>query len=551
MGPIDPRLIRYVRSTRAYLAISVVLGVTSTALVLAQAYLLSSTLAEAILQRASATSLSGRLTGLALVVLARAGVAVAQEIAAHRGAARVKSELRIAVLARALELGPSWLSGQRASDLTLLTTRGIDALDGYLGRYLPQLILSATVPLAVLVAVLRVDVTAAVIIAVTIPLIPLSMIVLGVTTRRRASAQWRALGRLSGHFLDAVTGLPTLKVFGRAKAEVEEVGRTTEAYRIATLAQLRVAFLSSLVLELIAMLGIALVAGSVGLRVLHNGIGLRDALLVLLLVPEVYLPLRMVGASFHASTEGRQAAAEAFAVLAESPAPAGRRTQLPLSHDVVVEGLTVSYPGRDLPALDRLGLHAPAGRITAIVGPSGCGKSTLLAALMGYVRPAAGAMLVGGVDIADLEPELWRRQVAWLGQRPYVLPGPVGDSIRLGNPDATDSEVRVAATKAGALDLLNRAVFEGGAGLSAGERQRIALARMFLRDAPILLLDEPTAHLDATTEAAVIEALTLHARGRTVLLVAHRPALITAADEVIRLDAPLVLPDAAGAAAVA
>jgi thiol reductant ABC exporter CydD subunit len=538
--PLDPRLLRYARSTRAYLAVSVALGLVTTALVLTQAYELASILAAAITDHAGPAQLHGRLTTLALVVVGRAVVAWAQEVAAHRGAAKVKSELRVAVVARALDLGPGWLAGRRSADLALLTTRGVDALDGYLGRYVPQLVLSALVPLAVLVVILREDAVAAVTVALTLPLIPVLMIVIGAATRRRGQHQWVALARLSGHFLDAVTGLPTLKVFGRAEDEVDEVGRTTEAYRVATLAQLRLAFLSSLVLELVAMLGIALVAVGVGVRLAHGGIDLRDGLLVLLLAPEAYLPLRQVGALFHSSADAIEAADQAFAVLQEPVPVVGSRTDIPSPLGLRLEGVTVTYPDRDGPALENVDLVVSPGSITALVGPSGAGKTTLLAVLLGFVRADSGRVLVGDVDLAALDPAEWRRRVAWLSQRPYVLPGPVVDSIRLGDPDADEAAVRAAAAKADALDLLGRAAGEGGAGLSAGERQRVALARMFLRDAPLLLLDEPTAHLDAATEGHVLAALREHARGRTVLLVAHRAALLAAADRVVRLDAEVL-----------
>jgi thiol reductant ABC exporter CydD subunit len=537
--PLDPRLLRYARTTRAYFVVSVALGLATTALVLAQAYLLASTLAAAISDHAGLADMRGRLTALAGVVVARAGVAWAQEVAAHRGAARIKSELRVAVVAHALDLGPGWLAGRRTADLALLVTRGIDALDGYLGRYLPQLILSATMPLAVLVVLLRADAVAALTIIVTLPLIPVLMIFIGLATRRRAEHQWSALVRLSGHFLDAVTGLPTLKVFGRAKAEVEEVGRVTEEYRVATLAQLRVAFLSSLALELVAMLGVAVVAVGVGVRLVDGGIDLRTGLLVLMLAPEAYLPLRQVGALFHASAEGLEAAGLMFAVLEEPLPVTGRRTDIPDLPALRLDRVCVSYPDRDGPALDVDRLNVEAGLITALVGPSGVGKTTLLAVLMGFARPDFGRVLVNEVDLAELDPIAWRRHVAWLGQRPYVMPGLVRDSIRLGDPQADDDAVRAAAAKACAVDLLDRSVGEGGTGLSAGERQRVALARMFLRDAPLLLLDEPTAHLDAATEDAVLRALREHARGRTVLLVAHRPALVAAADRVVKFTAPV------------
>jgi thiol reductant ABC exporter CydD subunit len=391
------------------------------------------------------------------------------------------------------------------------------------------------------------------------------MIVIGLTTRRRTERELASLQRLAGHFLDAVAGLPTLKVFGRAKAQAVAIRRTTDDYRRATMATLRLAFSSSLVLELLATLSVALVAVSVGLRLLGSELTFRSALFVLLLAPEAYLPLRQVGASFHASVEGLAAVEQVFAVL-ETPLPvAGTRLDVPdpAIGGLAVRGLTVEYAGRTEPALDAVTLDVRPGEILALTGPSGCGKSTLVAALLGFVRPQAGQVLIGGVggvggvgavdgvdavDLAELDPAAWRAKVAWVPQRPHLFATTLEANIRLGSDGATDSAVTAAVAAAGLSELVARLPLglqtrlgEGGSGLSAGERQRVALARAFLRDAPLLLLDEPTASLDGSTEADVIEAVRALARGRTVVLVAHRPALVALADRVVSLDrAPVV-----------
>jgi len=552
--PLDPRLLRYARATRTFLGVTVALGAAVAGLAIAQATLLADLLSSAFLGGADLAALRTPLLLLSAVVLTRAAVAWAQEVAAHRSSAAVKSALRRQLLERAVRLGPRWLAGERSGELATLVTRGVDALDGYFSRYLPQLVLAVIVPVAVLAQVLTLDWLSALTIAITLPLIPIFMILIGLYTRTRTERQWRALALLSGHFLDVVAGLPTLKVFGRAKAQAEAVRAITGEYRRATMSTLRVAFLSSLALELLATLSVALVAVSVGLRLVGGGLELQTALLVLILAPEAYLPLRQVGAHFHASAEGLAAAERVFAVLAEPVPETSRGGRQPAVTRIKVEELTVRYPGRDEPALDRFSLAVEPGEVVALAGPSGCGKSTLLAVLLGFVRPDAGRVTVGGVDLAGLAPDAWRARLAWVPQRPYLFAGTIAENIRLGQPEATDDEVREAAREAHAEGFIDARAAgfasrlgDGGAGLSAGERQRIALARAFLRDAPLLLLDEPTSNLDGASEDEVLDAVRRLATGRTVVLVAHRPSLLNLADRVVHLT-PATAPQTAAPA---
>ncbi|QKG23688.1 thiol reductant ABC exporter subunit CydD [Actinomadura verrucosospora] len=543
MKPLDPRLLRYARTTRVFLLSSVVLGTATAALIIAQATLLATMLTRAFLHGAALTELRTPLLLLLGVVLGRALVAWLQEVAAHRSSAAVKSQLRGRLLAHAMALGPRWLSGERSGELAALATRGIDALDGYFSRYLPQLVLAVIVPAAVGLRILLGDWPSAVTIAATLPLIPVFAILVGLTTRRKMDRQWRTLSVLAAHFLDVVAGLPTLKIFGRARAQADRIREVTDRHRRATMATLRVAFLSALVLELLSTLSVALVAVSIGLRLVDGGLGLETALLVLVLAPEAYLPLRQVGAQYHASVEGLTAASRIFEVL-ETPLPeAGTRTDVPdLSRATLrLEGVTVAYSRG--PALDDFSLTVHPGETVALVGPSGAGKSTVLSVLLGFVRPDAGRVLADWDDLGSFAPDAWRDRIAWVPQRPYLFAGTVADNIRLGRPDAPDAAVREAAEAANALKFISAlpsgfdtALGDRGAGLSAGQRQRIALARAFLRDAPLLLLDEPTSGLDAESEAAVIDAVARLKTGRTVVLVAHRPALATLADRVVTVE---------------
>ncbi len=545
MRPFDPRLLRSARATRRYLVVAVAVGVATAVVVLAQAWLLALLVDAGFVHHKGPSQLRGPLLALAVVLFLRASLLWATEAAAARSSAQAKSELRSSLLEHAVDLGPGAISARGVADLTTLATRGVDALDGYFARYLPQVILSVLVPVAVLLVLVHSDLTSALIVAVTLPLIPIFMILIGSATQSRMNAQLGGLQRLAGHFLDVVSGLTTLKIFGRARSEEASVRETTDAYRVMTMRTLRVAFLSGLVLELLAMLSVALVAVSVGLRVVDGDLGFRTALFVLILAPEAYLPLRAVGASFHSSAEGVAAVEQVFAVLEEAPRPRGLRADVPDARSSALEfrGVSARYAGRSQPVLDEVSLTVQPGTIVALTGPSGAGKSTLLAVLLGFVPPSSGSVLIGGVDIAELDPDAWRSQLAWVPQRPYLFAGTLADNVRLGRPDASDQEVEDALDAAGLSGLVALAdegvhdrLGEHGAGLSAGERQRLALARAFLLDAPLLVLDEPTAALDAETEAEVVAAVERLARGRTVLLVAHRPALVALASQVVALE---------------
>ena len=557
MKALDQRLLAYARATRTFLFLSVALGVLSALSIVAQAWLLAEIVARAFRDGRDLAQLKTPLIALLLVVLARATVAWAAELAASRSSARAKSQLRAALLERVATLGLSNSREQRTGELAILATRGIDALDGYFSLYLPQLLLAVIVPVVVVAVIVWNDWISAAIIAFTIPLIPLFMALVGAATKERMDSQFRILERLAGHFLDVVAGLPTLKVFGRAKAQAQAIGEITERYRRAALGTLRITFLSSLILELVATISVALVAVAIGLRLLGGELDLRTALFALVLAPEAYLPLRQLGANYHASAEGIAAAEQVFAVLEEPEAPRGTRTNLPgptlaeravaglansdhagpdptrldpTDHnpthhdparldparaDITIEGLRVSYPGRSEPALDEVSLRIHAGEVLALVGPSGCGKSTLLGVLLGLVAPERGTVRVGeDLDLAELDIGAWRERLAWVPQRPHLFKASIAQNVRLGRPEATTEQVSAAIDAAGLTGVVDRlpegldtVLGERGAGLSAGERQRVALARAFLRDTPLLLLDEPTANLDGETEREIVRTI--------------------------------------------
>ncbi|NUP64199.1 MAG: thiol reductant ABC exporter subunit CydD [Nonomuraea sp.] len=533
------------RSVRRHLTVTMVAAVLAGLLVLVQAELLAGVL-------------SGRFTAAALAALAgvvgvRALLAWTQGVFAGRTATGVKSALRHRLLARLGELGPSGLAGHRSGELVTLTGRGLDGLDAYLTGYLPSIAVAGVVPVAVLVRLFAADLGSAVIVLVTLPLIPVFGALVGMTTKAVTERQFHALSRLGGHFLDVVRGLPTLRAFGRAKYQATVIRQVADAHRSATMRTLRVAFLSSLVLELCASLSRARVAVPIGLRLLGGSLDLTTALLVLLLAPEAYLPLRAMGTRFHASMEGVAAADAAFAVL---DAPADETPDAVRPYDgqgapeIRLENVTVRYPGRDDPALQDVTLTIGPRERVALVGESGGGKSTLLHLVLGFVRPTEGRVLVDGVDLRELDPDGWRAALAYVPQRPHLFTTSVADNIRLGAPDATPEDVRRAAEAAHAdfVDALpqgfDTVVGERGANLSAGQRQRVALARAFCRPhASVLLLDEPTARLDGRSEAAVVAGTAELARGRTAVIVAHRPAMIDLAGRVIRVHEGRIVSD--------
>jgi ATP-binding cassette, subfamily C, bacterial CydCD len=545
-GPLDPRLLQYARTTRRFLVLAVAVGGGTALLLIAQAWLIAQVVAGAFIEHRSPAALRGSLLALVAVVACRSVLAWAAERTAHRASASAKSELRRATAEHVATLGPAGLDRNDPGRLSTLLTSGIDSLDGYFARYLPQLFLAVIVPVAVIAVVAGADWLSAVLIAVSLPLIPLFMALVGATTRDRTVARMRSLHRLAGHFLDVVAGLPTLKVFGRAKAQARSIADVTDRYRATTLSTLRLTFLSSLVLELLATVSVALVAVAVGLRLLGGDMSFRDALFVLVLAPEAYLPLRALGANFHASADGMQAAQDIFALLEQpAPTPMGG-TAKGADTAITVSGLEITYRDRRLPALDRVDLVVHPGETVALTGPSGCGKSTLLSVILGLRAPDGGSVRLGGVDLADLDLEDWRAHIGWVPQRPHLFARSVAENIRLGRPDASDAAVRAALEEAGLAEVVARlpngcdtVLGQGGAGLSAGERQRVSLARAFVRDAPLLLLDEPTAGLDGETEADVLATVRRLVVGRTAVIVAHRPALAALADRVVELPAPV------------
>ena len=544
MRPFDPRLLHRARAVRHVLALDCAIGLLAALLVLAQAVLLA---------RVAARGFSGASLGdlvlplglLVAVVVARSALAWGFEVAGRRAATSVLSGLRLDLVEQRLRRQPAALDGSESAEVATTAVAGVDALETAFARYLPQVVLALTVPVAVLILVALLDPLSAGLMLLTLPLVPVFMWLIGKATERRTRERWQALSLLAAHFLDVVRGLPTLRAFNRGEAQTTQIALVSDQYRRAAMGTLRIAFLSGTVLELAATLGVALIAVTVGVRLVNGSVGFETALTVLVLAPELYIPLRNLAAQYHASADGLAVSGRLLDLIEQPAAVVAGQTIAPSPRDAAIrfDGVSFDYPGRPEAVLDSVDLELRPGETVALVGASGSGKSTTASLLLRLCEPTAGRLAVGDVDLAGCDLAAWRSQIAWVPQQPTLFRGTVADNIRLGDPSASETRVKAAAELAAADGFIRAlpleyetVVGEGGRRLSAGERQRIALARAFLRDAPLVILDEPTANLDSANAAIVGEAVDRLRPGRTILLIAHRPELAAKADRIVRLE---------------
>ncbi len=550
------RLLGLAVPVRVALGAAVGLGGLGGVAAVLQAWLLSGVIDQVFLRQVAVARLAPWLAGAFGIIVARSLLAWGAEMSAGRVAWRVKRDLRAEVVERLFALGPMYLQGERTGELTAIVSEGIEALDAYFAHYLPQLATAVLVPLTILCTVFPLDALSGGVLLVTAPLIPVFMVLIGQTADRLTRQQYDRLGYLSAHFLDTLQGLTTLKLLGQSRAQAHVIGAVSDQYRDATLQVLRVAFLSALVLEMVVTLSTAIVAVEVGLRLLYGQMAFQPALFILILAPEFYLPLRMLGLRFHSAAAAVSAAARIFEVLA-APLPAGaespaRRSLVPgpavgwpsAAQEIRFESVSLAYaPGR--PALRDISFGIPARKITALIGPSGAGKSTVASLLLRFVEPQQGRIWVGNQPLQAVPPAVWRRHLAWVPQAPHLFHDTLAANIRLGCPTACEAEVIRAAQLAHCHDFICRLpegyatrVGEGGARLSRGQAQRLALARAFLlTSASLLILDEPTSEVDPELEVLLQEAVERLMRGRTTLVIAHRLSTIYQADQIVVLSA--------------
>ncbi|WP_041219279.1 thiol reductant ABC exporter subunit CydD [Desulfitobacterium dichloroeliminans] len=558
---LDKRLMREATQVKGHLMGAIALGVGIAFLAIAQAYLLSQVIAQVFLENAPFSQVKGYVLGILGIVGLRAIFQYFSEVTAREASIRAKERVRENFLQEIISLGPVYARGERAGELLNTSVEGIESLDDYFARYIPQLILALIVPIMMLAFVIPEDFTSALVLMITGPLIPFFMLLIGKLAEKKSLRQWQSLSRMSAHFLDMLQGLATLKVFGRSKDQAKVIGRVSEAFRKNTLSVMQVAFLSAFVLEFMGMISTAIIAVTLGLRLINGTIPYSEALFVLILAPEFYLPLRTLGLYFHARLSGANAANRIFEVLEIEKGSAERGKPQAVQQELVAkidqEKLAVGkgspwlrfnqvelrYEKDGERALKDVRFDVQWGEHIALIGPSGAGKSSILQILLRFVKPTGGEVLVNGTNIEAHSVEDWRGMLSYVPQKPYLFAGTIVENLRFGRADASFDDVIKAAQMAKAHEFIlslpqgyETPIGEGGARLSGGQAQRLAIARAFLMDSPLLLLDEITSGLDAENEKDLLVALEDLGRGRTVIFTTHRMQTTIQADRIIVLE---------------
>lgn len=541
MRPISPKLFAYTTSIRKFIIASVVVGLCLTSLLVVQANIIAHLITDVFQKNISLSVCKDSLIFLGIVFTLRAGINWLQDVIADIASTRTKSQLRKATLNHIAQLGPAWTTSQSTNNVVNALTTNLDALDSYFSRYLPQLILSVLVPTSLVIYFFTVDTLSTVIVVVTVPLIPFFMVLIGKFTQIKIDDQWESMSRLTTFYSDLLRGLATLKNFNKAKQQKTLVKQFGDDYRKKTLNVLRISFLSSLTLELIATLSVALVAVSIGLRLISGQFHLVDGLIILILAPEVYSPLRLLGTHFHAAQDGLKAAEELFSIL-ETPLPSRGNRQIRRINVISCKNISFNYGSRDI--LSQFNAEFRSGMLTVVCGPSGSGKSTLANLLLGYLSPTSGEVLVDEIPLSDVDSKSWNLHVGYLPQTTWFSQSTIRETLQLANAQATDIEMISACVRAG-LDVRNDQSIVNGldtplnrqSGLSSGQRRRLACARLLLQDSDVFVLDEPTATLDSVTEQRILTTFKeLAEQGKIVIIISHRPAVINAADSAILVE---------------
>ncbi|WP_425803778.1 thiol reductant ABC exporter subunit CydD [Desulfitobacterium sp. Sab5] len=546
---IDKRLLRETRHVSLYLITTIILGIAIAGLAVAQARAFARIVAEVFLMGTKLTDVRNLLLLILGILIVRGCLQWLSEVLAHEAARRIKENLRKRLMEKLMKIGPFYVRGERAGELVNTAVEGIEALEDYFARYVPQLALAGLIPIFILFYVFPLDFDSGLILLLTGPLIPVFMMLIGKLAEKKSLQQWRVLSWMSAHFLDMLQGLTTLKTFGRSKDQARVIGRVSDSFRKATLSVLRIAFLSALVLEFLATISTAIVAVALGLRLVYGQISFEEALFLLVIAPEFYQPLRNLGLQFHASLSGVNAANRIFEILdvddqsEEEPSKDKSGSEIPSEINLTFSQVTHVYEEHGTSALNNISFNVNSGERIALVGPSGAGKSTIFSLLMGFIKPTQGEIKISETPLNQFILKQWRAQVAYVSQHPYLFSGTIAENIRLARPEASELEVEMAAKQAAAHDFIvalpqgyQTIVGESGARLSGGQAQRIAIARAFLKNAPLLLLDEATEGLDAESEQVIENSLSELMKGRTVLMIAHRLHTVYQADRILVLD---------------
>jgi len=540
----DKRLVQEVRPIWGYLLLTVGMGVGIALLAVAQAWFFSRVVAGVFLERATLSSVWDFLIIILLIIGLRAVLQWTSEISAHEAASSIKSSLRKRLMSHIVSLGPVYARGERTGEIITTVVDGIESLEEYFSKYLPQLLLSVGIPLLVLGFVFPLDWKSGIILLLTGPLIPVFMILIGKLAEKKSLQQFQSLSWMSAHFLDVLQGMTTLKVFGRAKDQTRVIERVSDSFRKDTLSVLRIAFLSALVLEFLATMSTALIAVAIGLRLVYGTLSFSAGLFLLLLAPEFYTPLRTLGLNFHAGMSGVSAAGRVFEILDHPLMSDGKQDQVLSSNfHILFQNVSLTYHLGETLALNGINLSLKHGEKIALVGPSGAGKTSIAELLLRFIEPTAGEIFVNEGSLKAISQENWRKQIAYVPQTPYLFAGSIAENIQFGRPSATMEEVKRAAQEASAHEFIlnlpegyDTLLGEGGSRLSGGQAQRIAIARAFLKDAYLLIMDEVTSGLDLESEHKVQQALQRLMKGKTVLIIAHRLSTVRQADRILVME---------------
>lgn len=542
---LNKNLTKYLHFSRKSFALTIASGSLAAVAIVFQAYLLSNLINGIFLLNKSVADQRLPLIMLFVLALCKALFVWGEEYFSAVTVAKLKEKIRRQILSKISRISPVFLKEERTGELTNTMLNGVDTLEKYFGQYMPQLFLSAIIPVLILIFVFPIDILSGAIFIITAPLIPLFMYLIGSAAESINKKQWKTLSRMSAFFWEALQGLTTLKLFNKSKDTLERIHKISDDFRRTTMNVLRIAFLSALVLEVLSTLSIAIIAVEIGLRLLNGNIEFVDAFFILIIAPEFYNPVRQLGARYHAGLEGIAAYERIEDFLNAKEIISGKASieRADFSSNIIIKDVSFTYTGRKIEAVKNLSFTIEPNKITALIGKTGSGKSTIMNMMLKFITPTKGTIKINGKDLSDINKDVWLKNIAWVPQAPHIFYKTIYENIKIAKPEADDNEIFQAAKDAHIHDRIlqlpngyNTIAGENASKLSGGEIQRIALARAFLKSAPLLFIDEPTGNLDPLTEEKILDALEKLMKNKTVLLIAHRKNTIFKADNIVILE---------------